>query len=137
LNQLGRLESEWQNFAKMSLTSCPSIPPASLSNDPDQMPSMSENMLSQATRAIGPSMLMRRTPTSVSSAKLKPSRIMTTLTGFGATARTIDAISPSHARRGAQAVRTALANATSLSIDGNVVGLPVSAPDRLSQNSAL
>jgi hypothetical protein len=39
-------------------------------------------MLAQATRAIAPPMLTRRTPRSVSSAKLRPGRIITTLTGL-------------------------------------------------------
>src|SRR6202000_3473965 len=111
------------NFAKMSFNSLPGLPPARPSKDPFVMPSMSETMLAQATRAIAPPMLTRRTPRSVSSPRLRPGRIMTTLTGLGVTARTIDSISPFSRTPGAyRQSAPASANATSLSIAAALVG---------------
>jgi hypothetical protein len=90
----------------MSLRSFPGMPPARRSNDHLELPSINDMMLAQATRASAPPMLMRRTLRSLSSSGLRAGRIVTTFTGFGATALTMDAISPFSRTPGAvQAVR--------------------------------
>ena len=73
----------------------------------------------QATRARAPPTLIRRTPRSADSATLIPGPLARTLSGLGATARTIVAISafsraPGRTRQSAPAS----AKATSLSIAG-------------------
>ena len=78
----------------MPFSRVPGVPPANPSNEPPLIFSAAPIAAAHATRASAPPMLIRLTPRSASSATVRPGALITTLSGFGETARTSAAITP-------------------------------------------